>query len=399
MSAFRPNRIADPEVLKNLSRDNLLRLLKPHKDFLEQAHSSLPPADRRQDESSEYSFHHLAAALLDTTHPPPKALALALHFIHYCATDEGEEAIEAVLTDKAKEEKVEDDTYMPKGHSSHADMALHAWLLDSEILESIYPLLRMSELKSSMRYPAKAPKISQPKLDRVPALMASLDHWYQKKKRRCEGTTIRHRLDEDGWHHFAIKRPDSYSRLGIMGKKDPEEFGFPERFDLVMIRREPAEMIVVARPKGIREHYRQVFAEYLYDDAKLFEGTEKYTLAPLLQPITVNFSGRPGTSLEEIKLTQTHHTFGKGRSVTHQDPDIIEGMNREKGKIRIPKFAPKRAKFALFFDGAVDKKGVSKPVLLEIEPPHTCRYSRPCDTDAVDSWLEEEGFIVEQADP
>ncbi len=53
-------------------------------------------------------------------------------------------------------------------------------------------------------------------------------------------------------------------------------------------------------------------------------------------------------------------------------------------------------KFALKFDGDVDKKGAHRPVFLELDPPHTCRYSRHCDTDAVDVWLEREKFIVER---
>ena len=404
MPAFRPNRIAAPEVLKRLSRNNLLRLLTPFRDHLKGV--SLPPPDTGLDDSTEYSFPHLAAALMDTAEPPPQKLAEALFFIHHCATDEAEEHLESALRKKAEDENKslgmppddDLDRHLPRDKSTPEDLALHAWLLDHEILESVYPLLKMADPKSAMNYPARTAKIGAPKLDRLDALTSCLDQWYHKKKRRCEGTTIKHHLDDEGVHHFVIKRPDSYARLGVMGKPDPEDFGFPERFDLVMIRRDPAEMIVVARPKGVREKYRQDFADFLYGDANLFEGVDKYTLKPLDSPLTINFTGRPGTILSEVKLVLTHHSFGPRRSVTHQDPDLIDGLSREKGKIHLPKMAPKRAKFALFFDGDVDKKGAPRAVFLEIEPPHTCRYSRHCDTDAVDAWLDWEKFIVARKD-
>jgi hypothetical protein len=405
MPAFRPNRIAAPEVLKRLSRVNLLRLLRPfHEHFKD---LRLPPAERDQDEPSHYSFPHLAAALLDTAEPPPHELAKALFFIHHCATEEAEEHIETELRKKAEDENtaagkapdVDHDRYLPSGKATPEDLALHAWLIDHDILEGIYPILKTTDPKSAMTYPAKKPKIPAPKLDRLDALIANFDQWYHKKKRRCEGTTIKHRQDDDGSHHFVIKRPDSYARLGVMGKAEAEDFGFPERFDLVIIRRDPAEMVVVAKPKGVREKYRQDFADYLYNDSNLFEGVDKYTLAPLAEPLSVDFEPvrRPGYTLDEIKLVLTHHTFGPKQSVTRQDPDIIAGMSREKGRIPHLRSAPKRAKFSLIFDGDVDKKGVPRPVFLELDPPHTCRYSRHCDTEAVDAWLQREKFIVERA--
>ena len=404
MPAFRPNRIAAPEVLKRLSRNNLLRLLTPFHDHLKGV--SLPPLDAGLDDSTEYSFPHLAAALMDTAEPPPQKLAEALFFIHHCASEEAEEHIDAALRKKAEDENVSAhrppddnvDRYLPGDKSTPEDLALHAWLIDPNILEGIYPVLKMADPRSSMTYPAKKSKIDPPRHEHLDALAANLDHWYHKKKRRCVGTTIKHHLDDDGSHHFVIKRPDSYARMGVMGKVEAEDFGFPERFDLVIIRRDPAEMVVVAKPKGVREKYRQDFADYLYGDINLFEGVDKYTLAPLADPLSVDFEPvrSPQHSLTEIKLVLTHHTFGPKQSLTRQDPDIIAGMTKEKGKIPHLKYAPKRAKFALSFENDVDRNGSPRPVFLELDPPHTCRYSRHCDTDAVDAWLEREKFIVER---
>ena len=205
-----------------------------------------------------------------------------------------------------------------------------------------------------------------------------------------------HRAIDDNEHHFVIKRPDSFQRQGMMQKKAPDEFGFPERFDLVVVRANPPEMVIVARPKGIREKYRETFADYLYGDPVLFEGVDKYTLAPLADARNAYLSPPPDTALEGIKLVLTHHVFGPKSSLTRQDPDIVAAMGREKGAVHLPSFAPKRAKFALYFKGEVGPGDEPRPVFLEIEPPHTCRYSRHCDTDLVDVWLAEGKFLVER---
>ena len=397
MPAFRPNRIAAPEVLRQLSRANLLRLLEPFADHFKGI--AMPPTNPADDEKLEYKFIYLADRLLETDPPPPQPLAKALFFAHHCATTDGEEAIEVALRERAKAAGLDDEeAHLPPRPCTPADLALHAWLLDPDILESIYPVLKMADPKSAQTYPAKVAKLAPPKLDRIPALEATLDTWYQKRKRRCAGTKVSHRVVNRTEHHFIVKRPDSFQRQGMMGKDGPAEFGFPERFDLVVIRTDSPEMVIVARPKGIREKYREAFADYLYGDPALFEGVDKYTLAPLAAPRAVDFEPIKGPSytLAEIKLVLTRHTFGPKQAVTYEDPDIVAGLDRPKGAVRLPKRAPKRAKFALKFDGDVDKKGAHRPVYLELDPPHTCRYSRHCDTDAVDVWLEREKFIVER---
>lgn len=405
MPAFKPNRIAAPETLKQLSRENLLHLLRPFEkdDYLKDI--PLPPADRTKDEPEEYSFVFLADRLLDTAKPPPRELAKALFFIHVCATDEGEEEIERALRERAENEareRGEDpaptrNKYMPQENSSHADLALHAWLLDPAILESIYPILKMADPKSAMTYPAKLMTLGMPRLDRLDALQASLDKWFQEEKRRCEGTKIKYRFDkDDNAHHFVIERPDSFVRVGMMQKNAPDEFGFPERFDLVVIRTNPAEAIIVANPKGIRDKYREVFADFFYNDPELFYGTDKYGLEALADPAACNFTPPPQSTISEIRLVQVHYAFGEANSFTRRHPDIIKAMAQEKNPIRLPRMAPARAKFAIEFEGDVDKKGLPKPVFLEIAVPYTCRYSRHCDTEAVDAWLERETFIIER---
>lgn len=379
MSVYRPSRIAAPEVLRQVSRPNLLRLLRPHAAHF--AGIELPPSDVVDDE--KYDFAPLSNALLDTGNPPPVPLAEALFFIHHTATEDGEEQVEKAL-EEAK-------CPIPSGPHTRADLSLLAWLHEPKILQSIYPVLRTADPRSAMTYPAAKPFAHAPDLSRVPAMEASLASWFEKRKRRCAGTRITVRKDEDGSHHFIIERPDAYVRVGLMGTRSPQEFGFPERFDLVIIRTDPAEMTVVARPKGVREKYRETFGDYLFGDPRLFAGKEKYRLNPLIDKGAPSLKPAAGTTLREVRLILVHYVFGPGESMTRRSQDIFAATVRPKNPVHLPSASiPHHAKFALHFEG----DDPERPIYLEIEPPHTCRLSRHCDTDAVDAWLAAEGFIV-----
>lgn len=404
MPAFKPNRVAAPETLKMLSRANLLKLLKPFEKDEYLRGIVLPPEDPAQDTPTEYKFISLAERLLDTAKPPPAELARALFFIHVCATDEGEEEIEKALRamaeqlaiDEGKEPASTRNSLLPDRSSSHADLALHAWLIDPSILENIYPVLKMADPKSAMTYPATKPVLEKLRLDRLEALQSALEKWFREDKRRCAGTKIRYRYEKgDKTHHFVIERPDSFVRIGLMQRSAPDEFGFPERFDLVIIRTDPAEAIIVANPKGIREKYREAFADFLLGDPELFRGPDKYDLSPLADPSSCDFTPPAGSTITAIRLVQLHYTFGEGDTLTRRHPDIIEATKREKSPIRLPRFAPSRAKFSVEFEGEVDDKGVPRPVFVEIAVPHTCRFSRHCDSEAMESWFLREGFIIE----
>lgn len=378
MSAVKPTRIANPEVLRQVDPANFRAFAQPFVDHFDRHGISLPPIDRNAD----YDYERLASFLLNTSNNHPPELIDALFYVNPLCDDEAQDELTQELEDAGFEPPA--DMKM-----SAADWTLFAWRVAPEIVVRLFPRYSQRAGRSVQCFRARGDILPPIALDKLSDLDADCKRWFTKK-RRGENTSLRHFPEKDGSHSFIVRHGTTFARVGLMEADRPAASGHPETYDLIQVHTNPPCLLVVAKGQTIQRYYRSVFGEHLFGDVNAFAGDATYTLDPLRESAVHVSENCLVPGLLAVSVTELSYNFGgineertvyRAKNLAYRYDD--DGRPQER---KLPRSAPGFAKLALRL------QGVEGLVYLDIKPPCTARPSRLCDGDIIDAFLLKAGI-------
>ncbi len=367
---------SSPEFLKTVSQFALFRLLQPFGEFFAQHGLRLAESDSQ----FQPDYERLAAVFAATDHGLPFELAEALFLIDGMANTDGmDRLLEAIP-----------DLNLPRDDYTAADVALLAWLRNTQIVERIFAEMQV-RCRSRAFVSYQAPGRPLPDWQLTDELAAQLE-WEIDQHFRFRGRGDGTRVIPSSRHGetwFLIRHGEPMRREGcIANGQSSSVFYRPERFDAVVLDEARGELRVSAGSRWQKELYRRTFGRRLFGSEEFFPSDDKYVLDPLV------FDGRdalhcldiPG--IESVHWVRAEYTESSSKSLhsAKWNDDLFEAMDQ--GLWQLPVDARlTQVKFQIRLAGFRSARSVT------IVPPNVAKYTLDCDGMLVEEWLEKRGFV------
>lgn len=382
MPNLNARRFTEPDTLSKIKREYLIRWLQPANGYLLSQGVVLPDAAS----TDEVDCKRLAAVFMDPGEDMPKNLVDSLYIIHEMSNQNGMDAILEAFTQTGMDLDISDE-YVP------ADVAVQAWLMDSELLGQLHNqhqliLPRSFIYFSTATFPV--PKFDPPSSDVLSALEASLDDWYSQKKRGRGCRVFAFPKGDECW--FLVRHGLPCKREGSFEDGRPASIFYrPQKHDVLVYNAEAGELRINCCGKRELERFLKAFGFFLFGDEGFFPGTAKYTLAPLVRDARSSLACLDVPGMESVTLKEVEFLFrGKPWQRTIRKSDDIFALV-EAEHIRWPKDVAQitRATFEIKFSGSNKCRKVS------VIPSNRAQYGRDDDSSIVEQWLKARGFIGE----
>jgi hypothetical protein len=188
---------------------------------------------------------------------------------------------------------------------------------------------------------------------------------------------------------FLVRRGDPYKREGAIEKaKTTSVYYRPEKYDVLKYDEGLGELAINAEGnKKLAEHYRELVGVLLFDDAKHFPDTAKFTLEPLQEAGAESLvcSDVEGIDSVVLKELQVYWGGAYGESTTHKAKDLFAAWAAHERSV--PKGRLVKASFLVRFTGQKTARTVT------IRPSNIASYTRNEDATLVEQWLALRGFV------
>jgi hypothetical protein len=234
--------------------------------------------------------------------------------------------------------------------------------------------------------------MQKPDKETIGQMQSELDLWSRTNKRGIGMRIFVSYHDNAAWfmirHGQPMKRENTVEPDG----KDGLVFYRPEKFDILIYYPESGELAIGVRTKSARIAYFQIIGKYLFDDPYYFniDSCLKYTLDPIFTDGAASLSCRDIPDIQEIFMRELQVDYPddnisnevlKGNNVMAALTDETRSiMQDRRGK-------PFRAKFQMTYTDGRERTVI-------IEPPNTAHYDHETDHEAINLWLTERGFII-----
>jgi hypothetical protein len=379
MPNLKTKRFSNPETLKRIGDDMLIRLLSPFRDFFINRGLVLPAASGH----ANIDYDALAEVLMSPDTDSPDELADILYYMHEMSTPE---AMDNLLDSLAERDLHLSICQNP----TPTDVAVHVWLAYPDLLREKHAeqhLVRPRSFISFVTDASTVPEYTPPDCERIRAIEASLDEWFQHKKRgRCSRVYPHHK---DGLVWFLVRHGEPYKREGrIQEDGSGSVYYRPEKHDVLIYAPAIGELRIHAGTKGERELYRKTFGFYLFGRDDFFPGNEKYTLEPLKQGrsslVCSDIDGIDSIVMKEIEFTIPGAVWERE---IHKADDVFTAFENRSFEIR-DHIRISRASFKVQFSDSQKARTVT------IRPSNNAQYGRDEDSVLVEHWLNARGFIV-----
>jgi hypothetical protein len=377
MSSLNLRRIARPDVLRTITFDHLVRLLRTEAGAFIGGHVDLDASQ------ADFDFDGLGELFLNPPEDFPGGLADALHHIQEMEDEDGM----ALLLEVAPS-----SVTLSLEEPSGADVACRMWLDHRELLIEVHArrlLLKTKRFVTRRGRPTPMPELTE---EKQRELAAHLDGWFAAKHKGENCVRITTSKGKGAtWlmirHGLAVDR-----RSVIRGGKSASSVERPEKYDVVSYIESRGELSVHAANKGERSLYRTAIGRFLFGDPEYFIDDQKFTFAPLAadDPSEALFCGDID-GIEEVLLKAVAFKFG-AIDATERAPKDLLGSWSEKRRAKLKEFveANQLKKVTLMFRFSDSRKARQ----VVIEPPDVASYTRDTDEDRVNAWLEARKFIV-----
>ncbi len=381
MSNLNPRRFSNPDTLKHVGSDLLVRLLSPFRDFLASRDVRLPPAPYY----GTLDYDALASVFLTPDTDTPDDLAEILYYMHEMST--------ANAMDNLLDAISELQPPIPVGENpTPADVAVHVWLADPRLLREKHAeqyLVRPRSFVSFVTKTRPVPTYQPPGDDTLSALEASLDAWFERKKRGRGSRVTPHKKDDLVW--FLVRHGQPYRREGsIQDGESGSVYYRPEKHDVLIYVPETGELRINAATKGERELYRKAFGLHIFGNEDFFPGDGKYTLAPLKQGrdclVCSNIDGIDSIVLKEVEFSIPGALWERE---IHKADDVFAAFE-QRDFVMQDHLKISGAKFKVQFTDA------DKARMVAIKPPNNAQYGRDEDSVLVEKWLSANHFIIKE---
>jgi hypothetical protein len=377
--ALKLKSFAQPDLLKRIQPQNLIRLLEPHRLFFDMKGFSLPAGD-----DGEIEYLALAGVLAQPDEDMPSDLVEALHVIGNFSGDEHFND----LLDLAHRETLDVDA-----DATALDLATRIYLRDPQVLERKVREQLFEKRKTFESYRAANPEsvvdVGDLPSDLLP-LEAALDKYFQSKKQGVGCPIIR--KDSAGEIRFLVQHGQTCKREpSRKGTQSTCTFFRPEKIDVVILDIAHNEMRVNAANIHDCRQYRTLFGVHLFGDENRFVFTEKYTLEPLRSDSVAALNCRDVEGIESVHLREIEYSWDGAfdHVETHRAEDLFKalallGRNIEKnGRIS-------RAVFKIKLDGEKKARTVT------IKAGNKSGYNRGEEATMIEDWLRARRFVLTQ---
>jgi len=372
---------AQPDLLKRIQPQNLLRLLEPYRLFFELKNFYVPAGSE-----NEIEYLTLAAVLAQPDEDMPSDLVEALHLI---GNFSGDECFDDLL-------KIAQHAGLEVGNEATTpDLAAQLYLKDPQVLERKEREQLFDKRKTFESYRAADPDdaidLETFPPDLIP-LEQDLDRYFESKKRGVGTRVIR--KDSAGEVRFLVQHGQACKREpSRKGRQSTSTFFRPEKMGVLILDVIHNELRINASNFPDLREYRSLFGRHLFGNEDRFVFVEKYTLAPLKVAGVAALNCRDVAGIESVRLTEIEYTWGGAfdHVEIHRAEDLFKALmiiNRvieQEAHIR-------KAIFKIKFEGE------KKPRSVAIRAGNRSGYNRGEEATIIEDWLRARGFVVEQAD-
>jgi hypothetical protein len=376
MATFRLRRFSNPETLRAIAPRRLIAFLQPHRTFFETRGLVLP----RAPSVGPINYEALVDLFMAPEAGLPSDLLDALFLVDEMATPHGMDAL-LNTPGLALEEGDED---------SPADIAVQAWLLDRNLLESKHAELFLVRPRSFECYQTgrtSVPPFTLPDATVCGNLERDLDDWFEAKKRGRGTRVFVYPRDDAVW--FLVRHGQPFKREeSLNGSQTASVCYRPLKYDVLVYQPEIGELRINARSRGEKRLYRSLFGKHLFGDDDFFPGDSKYTLEPLLTRGEASLACVDVPGMEWVRLREAHFFLGgpSNEVQSHRADDVFAAFRSRDGKPPAGRII--RAVFQVKF---TDSK---RPRSVTIRPSNIAQYTRDDDAELVEQWLRRRGFIL-----
>jgi hypothetical protein len=377
MATFNPRKFSEPDRLKTITPERLVRFLAPFADYLTGRGFVLPA-----NPSEGMDFGTLAGILMRPDEKVPREMVDALFYVHEMATDEAMDD----LLDAAAERGLMLDHHP---ETTPADVAIQVWLAAPDLLQERHAEAFAVRQKSFTYFagrdggPRSFPGITR---DQREVLENDLDDWFDEHKRGRGSRVFVFDYGRKVW--ILVRHGMPFRREGSIREGESSvEYYRPEKHDVLIYDTETDDIGVHADTKGERELYLSRIGLHVFGNAAYFPPAEKFTLDPLLVDGADSLLCGDVPGIDDVKLAEFQRAWGGGfKELETRKASDIFGALRERGR---GFGAGGRLTKGVF---AVSITGVKKPRLATIRPPNIAVFSRDEDSEVLDRWLSLRGF-------
>lgn len=389
-------KFTNPDTLKHIGDRYLIELLAPHRAFFAGRSLELPEAHPTSNLSPQggegnptvVDCEKLAAIFMMPDTDMPHDLAEALFNIHEMAT---KEAMDQLL-EAAEEHRLELD--LPH-NAEPADVAVRVWLRNKTLFEEIHAEHHLTRPKSFIYFTTDAetlPEFTPPTRETLATMEASMDNWFEKKRRGRGCRIFVYPRDGECW--FMVRHGEPCRREGCMEDGNPSSIFYrPQQHDILVYDALRGEIRIHTGTKGELTLYLKTFGAHLFGRENFFPGDGKFTLAPLAEgSSSMNCLDVEG--IEWVRLREVEVQWGHGTNAEREirkSADLFAAFERRGHQIRADE-SLKRAVFHVKFADAKVPRSVT------ITPSNHAKYERDDDSAYLEAWLGKRGFILDQED-
>lgn len=383
MPSYSLRRFAHPRVLQSVSPHVILEFLRPHADYIGAKGFALPEPGSV---ISDFDYLRLTSVLMNPDEHMPNALMDALFYTHEMGTERAMGKLVAVADSL--------NISIPS-ESTPMDVAMRIWNHDPLALEKAHSEQHIYRSRTFEHYQADAAlPFPEPDPDRVAEMEATMDAWFEERKRGANTRVFIYPGEDEVW--FLIRHGDAYKReSAVEGYKSKGIVYRPEAFDVACYVQPMGELRIHAKNKGEQDLYRRELGRLIAGCSAFFPGLDKYDLSPIIYDgekclVVRDVDGIDWVLLTELRLERNRLHYKT--LVTYAAPNVFLALHDENIRLR-PNEVITRAKFRVKYTGE------DKPRTIAITPPNKLQLTRDADAAVTDQWLRKRGFVrSEEAD-
>jgi hypothetical protein len=380
MASFNPRKFSDPDRLRAISPDRLIAFLAPWRAFLETRGLRFPDPP-----ATEIDYAELAQILMTPDRTTPGDMVDALYYVHETAS--AQDMDELLAAARNQHLPVVDDPM-----ATPVDLAIDIWRAAPELVRSRHAeAIAMRQQNFEYFGPQNPVRGAFPEVDGVlrAQIEAELDDWFEshKRGRGCRMFIIGHAPMT--WilirHGQTMRREASQRDDGEAGT----EFYRPQRHDVLIYDERSGEIGVHAPTKGERNLYLRTLGKFLFTGEEHFPPAGKFTLDPLVAHGSAALNVQDIEGISRVRLIEYRRYWGGPYSETEirKAEDVFAAL-AQRTPATLGGGRLVSATFKVTFDGQEKDRSVT------IRPPGIARFERNDDSELIEHWLRERGFIL-----
>jgi len=366
--------------LKSIRSDRLVALLEPYREHLRGRGIELPATGSVEPPD----YEQVAAFFMRADDATPPELLNAIFYVDELADDDRLDEILAKFDERGIALENE-------GNQSAADVAVQAWLVNSDLVQEIHAERQVHRARSFEAYRPRTPPSGtwrEPSDAVREAMQTAFDDWFDTKRRGRGSKVFIFSDTKPYWilvrHGLPMKREGA-----IEGGKSSGVVFRPETYDVLAYDPDTGELRVHAGTKGEIDLYRKLIGRFVFGNDDQFALHVEYTLAPLRErgPDVLKCEDVPGIDSIILRQIEIWHPGGQHEVEIHRADDVFAAfLARAPG---LPTSgALKCAKFEVKFSDA------PSPRMVTIRLPMSTQYVRDDDSTILEAWLRNQNFIV-----